>query len=75
MTFVYEADIISLSRILTLGFVGFALSMILTPIYTSLAYRYKWWKQVRDTAVTGEKAPIFYKLHAAKHKRNIPTMG
>ncbi|HEX7259722.1 MAG TPA: phospho-N-acetylmuramoyl-pentapeptide-transferase [Candidatus Saccharimonadia bacterium] len=75
MTFVYEADIVSLSRILALGFVGFALSMVLTPVYTSLAYRYKWWKQVRDTAVTGEKAPIFYKLHAAKHKRNIPTMG
>ncbi len=75
MTFVYEAELVSLSRILTLGFIGFALSMLLTPLYTNLAYRYKWWKQVRDTAITGEKAPIFHRLHAAKHKRNIPTMG
>jgi phospho-N-acetylmuramoyl-pentapeptide-transferase len=75
MTFVHEAEIVPLSRILLLGFAGFTLSMLLTPIYTNIAYRLKWWKQVRDTAVTGEKAPIFHKLHAAKHKRNIPTMG
>ncbi len=75
MQFVNEADIVSLSRILFLGFLGFAVSMLLTPVYTKLAYRYKWWKQVRDTATTGEKAPIFHKLHAAKHRRNIPTMG
>lgn len=75
MTFVHHAEIIPLSRILTVAVAGFVLSMLLTPIYTSAAYRYKWWKQVRDTAVTGEKAPIFHKLHAAKHKRNIPTMG
>lgn len=75
MQFVNEADIVSLSRILFLGFLGFTVSMLLTPVYTKLAYRYKWWKQVRDTATTGEKAPIFHKLHAAKHRRNIPTMG
>lgn len=75
MTFVHEAQIIPLSHILILGFAGFATSMLLTPLYTKLAYANKWWKQVRDTAVTGEKAPIFHKLHAAKHRRNIPTMG
>lgn len=75
MTFVHEAQIVPLSHIVVLGFAGFALSMLLTPVYTSLAFRFKWWKQVRDTATTGEKAPIFHKLHAAKHKRNIPTIG
>ncbi len=75
MDFINNAEIVSLSRILLLGFAGFTLAMLLTPVYTSLAYHYKWWKQVRDTATTGEKAPIFHKLHAAKHKRNIPTMG
>lgn len=75
MQLVSEADIVSLSRILFLGFAGFTVSMLLTPLYTRVAYKYKWWKQVRDTAVTGEKAPIFHKLHAAKHRRNIPTMG
>jgi phospho-N-acetylmuramoyl-pentapeptide-transferase len=75
MTFVHEAEIISLSRVLFVGFASFALSMLLTPLYTRVAYRYQWWKRIRDTATTGEKAPIFHKLHAAKHKRNIPTMG
>ncbi len=75
MTFIHETEIISLSSILLLGFAGFALSMLLTPIYTHFAYKLKWWKQLRDTAVTGEKAPIFHKLHAAKHKRHLPTMG
>lgn len=75
MTFVHNAEIVPLSRIVTVAVAGFLLSMLLTPVYTWAAYRFKWWKQVRDTAVTGEKAPIFHKLHAAKHKRNIPTMG
>lgn len=54
---------------------GFLLSMLLTPIYTSLAFKHKAWKRVRSTATTGEKATVFHKLHAAKHKRNIPTMA
>ncbi|HEY6736465.1 MAG TPA: phospho-N-acetylmuramoyl-pentapeptide-transferase, partial [Candidatus Saccharimonadia bacterium] len=33
------------------------------------------WKQPRATAITGESAPVYQRLHAAKHKRNIPTMG
>lgn len=54
---------------------GFLLSVLLTPVYTYFAFKYKAWKQVRDTATSGEKAPVFHKLHAAKHKRNIPTMA
>lgn len=75
MTFVHESQIVPLSHVMLLGAAGFILSMLLTPVYTKIAFRFKWWKQVRDTATTGEKAPIFHKLHAAKHKRNIPTMG
>ena len=76
MTFVHEAEIVPLSRILVLGFAGFAVSMLLTPVYTRLAFKYKWWKQARTTAVTGESAPVVHSLQAAKHKsRHIPTMG
>lgn len=57
----------------TLG--GFLLSLAITPIYTHFAYKYKWWKKIRTTGIDGKKAPVFYKLHAAKHKRNIPTMA
>jgi phospho-N-acetylmuramoyl-pentapeptide-transferase len=65
----------TLEKILFLGFLGFAFSMAITPIYTKIAYKYKWWKKPRTNAVSGEKAVEFQKLHAAKHRRNIPTMA
>jgi len=65
----------SLMRILTLGFLSFLLSMLITPLYTSVAYRRQWWKRQRTDAWSGGKAAVYQKLHAAKHKRNIPTMA
>lgn len=65
----------NLIRILLLGFFGFALSMAITPIYTSVAYKYQWWKRQRTDAWSGGKATVYAKLHAEKHKRNIPTMA
>ncbi len=62
-------------RILSLGGFSFVLSMLLTPIYTHLAYKGRWWKKPRETTVTGEVAKVFTKLHASKHKRLIPTMA
>jgi phospho-N-acetylmuramoyl-pentapeptide-transferase len=54
---------------------AFLLAMLLTPVYTYLAYRYKFWKRQRTTSTTGEKLEVFTKLHAEKFKRNIPTMA
>lgn len=65
----------TLVRILLLGFLGFSLSMLITPIYTNLAYKNEWWKKPRQNSVTGEVAKVFTRLHAAKHKRLIPTMA
>lgn len=65
----------SLIHILSLGFIGFAISMLITPIYTNIAYRNKWWKQQRTNAWSGGVATVYQKLHAEKHKRNIPTMA
>ena len=65
----------TLVRILLLGFLGFSLSMLITPIYTTMAYNYQWWKKPRQNTVTGEIATVFNKLHGAKHKRHIPTMA
>ena len=59
----------------TLAFFSFALSMALTPLYTTIAYKFEWWKKARTKAVTGEKATMYQKLHADKHRRNIPTMA
>lgn len=64
-----------LVRILALGFFSFALSMLITPLYTTVAYKNQWWKRQRTDAWSGGQATVYAKLHAAKHKRNIPTMA
>ncbi len=65
----------SLLKLMLLGGAGFLLSMLLTPIYTTAAYKWKWWKKPRTTTLTGTKATMFMKLHGEKHKRHIPTMA
>ncbi|HEX9679260.1 MAG TPA: phospho-N-acetylmuramoyl-pentapeptide-transferase [Candidatus Saccharimonadales bacterium] len=64
-----------LIRVFILGFLALVLAVIITPLYTSLAYRYKFWKKPRENAITGEKAAVFTRLHADKHRRLIPTMA
>ena len=74
-----EITLTDLTRELTGPFVlsvaAFLLAMMLTPVYTFLAYRYKFWKKQRKTSTTGEALSVFTKLHANKFKRNIPTMA
>lgn len=62
-------------RVLLLAFLSFLLSMAVTPIYTYFAYKYEWWKQQRSDAWAGGEASVYKKLHAEKHRRNIPTMA
>ena len=65
----------ALVHIFVLGFYGFAFSILLTPVYTTIAYKNRWWKKLRTTTLTGEKATELQKLHGEKHRRNIPTMA
>lgn len=65
----------TLIEVLLFGFLAFAVSMLITPIYTTIAYKYEWWKKLRTEAWSGEAAAVYHKLHAAKHTRNIPTMA
>ncbi|PID31859.1 hypothetical protein CR970_03775 [Candidatus Saccharibacteria bacterium] len=51
-------------RILALGLFSFLLSMLITPVYTTLAYRYKWWRKSDRRSVA-----------AGAPRRNIPTMA
>lgn len=61
------------TTLLSIG--AFVLSMLLTPVYTYYAYRYRFWKRQRTTSTTGEALEVFTKLHAHKFKRSIPTMA
>lgn len=65
----------SLIFMVSLALGALALSMLLTPIYTFLAYRYRLWKRQRVTSTTGEALEVFTRLHASKFERNIPTMA
>jgi phospho-N-acetylmuramoyl-pentapeptide-transferase len=62
-------------HILAYGFMAFLLSMLITPLYTTAAYNGQWWKKARTEAWGGAAATVYSKLHAAKHRRNIPTMA
>lgn len=62
-------------RSFILSVAAFILAMLLTPVYTFIAYRYKFWKRQRTESTTGEALEVFTRLHADKFKRNIPTMA
>lgn len=66
---------LGLNQTFMLSVGAFLLAMLLTPIYTYFAYRFKFWKRQRTTSTTGEKLEVFTKLHAGKFTRNIPTMA
>lgn len=69
---VFTSDLTS-TFMLSVG--AFLLAMILTPLYTTLAYKYRFWKKQRSTSVLGDTLKVFTKLHASKFERNIPTMA
>lgn len=64
-----------MTHIFLLSVASFILAMMLTPVYTYFAYRYKFWKKQRSVSVDGKKLEVFTKLHEAKFRRNIPTMA
>lgn len=64
-----------LTSVFMLSVAAFLMAMFLTPFYTYVAYRYRFWKKQRSTSTTGEVLKVFTKLHEAKFKRNIPTMA
>lgn len=71
----YETLVGSMSHIVLLSVGAFLIAMALTPVYTYVAYRYRFWKKQRTTSTTGEALEVFTKLHADKFRRSIPTMA
>lgn len=60
------------SHSLLLSFLSFCIAMLLTPVFTHYAYKYKLWKRSRTTATTGETLTVISKLRI---KRTIPRMS
>lgn len=65
----------TIARMLIFAGVSALISIIITPIFTYFAYKYKLWKKQRSDDVSGKKLEVFNALHAHKFKRNIPTMA
>lgn len=64
-----------LTRLLLLSFLSFSVAMILTPIYTFFAYKYKWWRKQRKTSILESKSLVHQKLYEARITKLIPTMA
>ena len=60
---------------LLLALAGFLFSMVLTPIYTYFAYKYKFWKKQKKSTVDGKAFTVMTRLHAHKFKHVVPTMA
>ena len=65
----------TLVHVMLLGTMGFLLAMLLTPLYTTVAYKRQWWKKQRSEALGGASATVYQQLHAAKHRRHVPNMA
>jgi phospho-N-acetylmuramoyl-pentapeptide-transferase len=59
--------------ILSSGILSFIIALILTPWFTRQLIKFKVGKQIRENALSGEKASLFAKLHFKK--QGTPTMG
>ena len=57
---------------LLLSFVSFCVAMLLTPVYTHFAYKYKWWKRPRTHDANGQELKV---ISALRIKRTIPRMA
>lgn len=71
----YQLLVSDATQLFVLSACAFILAMLLTPFYTFIAYRYRFWKKQRTTSTSGELLQVFNKLHANKFLRNIPTMA
>lgn len=58
--------------VLLLSVLSFCFAILLTPVYTYFAYKYKWWKRPRTHSTTGETLSVIAKLRI---KRTIPMMA
>lgn len=60
------------TKISILSFSAFCVAMLLTPVFTHFAFKYKWWKTNRTHSTTGEELKVIARLRI---KRTIPRMA
>ncbi|MFH1657278.1 MAG: hypothetical protein ABH919_02320 [bacterium] len=66
---------INVIKIFTLAIVASALAIAWTPLLTGFLYKHRLWrKEARTKTITGDNAPVFYKLHKDNETR-VPRFG
>lgn len=70
--FIEQGDLL---RMFIIATIAFLVAMLLTPLWTHILYKYKFWKQAREETLYGSYATVFQRLHGEKHKRHIPTLA
>ncbi len=66
-------EVMAVAKIIVLAAVSFVLTMVLTPVWAHILYKYKIGIKIKKKSVDGKKLTYVGKLHA--HKSGTPTMG
>jgi phospho-N-acetylmuramoyl-pentapeptide-transferase len=66
-------EVLAIAKIATLSAVAFLITMLLTPVWAHILYKYKIGIKIKDKSVDGKSLTYVGKLHA--HKSGTPTMG
>lgn len=69
----YIPEVVNVLKVLLTGVLAFLLAFLLTPLWTSILFRYKIGIKIKDCSVQGEKLTYVNELH--KCKNGTPTMG
>jgi len=66
-------EVLAVAKIIVLAAVSFVLTMIFTPLWAHILYKYKIGIKIKTKSVDGQKLTYVGKLHA--YKSGTPTMG
>lgn len=66
-------EVVNVMKVFMTGFIAFVFAFLLTPLWTSILYKYKIGIKIKDKSVSGEKLTYVSQLH--KNKSGTPTMG
>lgn len=66
-------EVVNVMKVLMTGLVAFLFAFLLTPLWTSILYKYKIGIKIKDKSVNGEKLTYVSQLHQGKS--GTPTMG
>lgn len=65
--------VVNILKIMATGLLAFSLAFLITPIWTTILYKYKIGTKVKSCSVDGKQLTYINKLHASK--AGTPTMG